>query len=129
MSDEILNKMLDLMVEARGKLAGIDSLASEVAKVNVRLERIERVVDGHTARFDRIEETVDGHTARFDRIDERLDRIEGRQEIADGRFERIEGKLDNIESELGTVKDAVLDVAKKVKSHDLAIKELREGFR
>lgn len=96
MNDEMLNKIIDLMAETRGKFESVDRLASEVSGVNLRL----------------------------DRIDGRLDRVEGRLDRVEGRLDRIEGDVKEMKSELGTVKYAVLDIGRTVKEHDVAIKEL-----
>jgi hypothetical protein len=51
MNDEMLNKIIDLMAETRGKFESVDRLAREVSGVNLRLDRIE-------GRLDRIEGDV-----------------------------------------------------------------------
>jgi uncharacterized protein YoxC len=117
-SEEILKKILDLAVETRGKLGAVDELKESVDELKKTVDGLKYDVDGLKEDVGGLKGDVGGLKGDVSEISHKL-----------GRLERyVEKRFDDIESELGTVKDAVLDVGRKVKTHDLAIKEIQEKY-
>ncbi|MBI5695976.1 MAG: hypothetical protein HZC51_09615 [Nitrospirae bacterium] len=114
MSEDILGRLLDMMVDMKVKVDKIDGLESSIKDLQTSVGRLESTIDTHG-------EMLSGLTSDVRLTNDRLVRL-------DAKVDKIDGRTETVESELGTVMDAVLALGRTVKDHDLAIKEIRARY-
>ena len=92
-------------------------------------KEVKTVAEGHSmiiSRFDNVENGLSEIASKCFKNEMNIESIKSKVGTIDIKVDRLDIKVDRIEKELGTVKNAVLDINKTTKNHETRITKLEE---